>query len=366
MQDPANVTAPEVAEKNRILQALALRTHPFFPKIGPDGAAIADGLVAGALDPRSDPRLLHYYFDLYDWSGSNILGGISREKILMRFPGAPDLRAGEPLLVILSGTSLTGRLSLANLILFAFEQYSGSKPIVVPSAFDKLHSAENLKDLARRIIPRIAREEPSCHEEKLWSIYNREVKESGRGSSANYQVLFEGLALEIRSFCSRPIAVVASGKDSSDFWRVLYNTVRSLVTYILVITSRQAEASLCNVTMSGEGGNVAHIHAPALDLHAATRYAMQRLTEERTPDARTRDPIAPFTNESINSLYEPTGKSSREPIVWPIGWLRRTLGKALDEHLATLASNQSANSEHASLIDASAMRATRARLNSGG
>src|SRR5438105_1263054 len=104
--------------REMVLNKLKLRTHPFLPEIGPDGAPMPAYLVTKTLDPREDRRLLNYYFNVYDWRNSSLLGGLSRENGLQEFPRPDDLRHKGPILILVSGTGQTGRSSLVNLILY--------------------------------------------------------------------------------------------------------------------------------------------------------------------------------------------------------------------------------------------------------
>jgi hypothetical protein len=330
-----------VREMKEVLDTFHLRTPPFFPEIGPDGEPVDKNLVARALNPALDARLLHYYFDLYDWSESPMIGGISQVKAFDRFPEDIDLNQDGTMLVLLSGTSQTGRDSLANLILFAIEKKLDKKPFMVLAELDDLSREQNIKDLARLFISSLE-ESPSFSQEyirSLEAIYESEIKEVSVGSQTLFPVLFKRLSSKVKSRLKMPIVFMVKGeRQTFDFWRCLYNSTRSLADFIIVQTSQVADASTCRARLSNEGKNVAHIHAPLLDIYMAEQYIRARLAAER-PTGVTIPPtdgLIPFSRAALDVLYEPGADSNGRTPKWSIGWLRRTLLRAMEDHFDEL------------------------------
>src|SRR4051812_42239951 len=122
--------------KEYVLSQLGLRTQPFAPDVAPDGTPLATDPFATALTPNLDSRLVAYYFDLYDWKESTVFGGFSRQGLLNKFPNRSDLQEDGCLLVLISGTSQTGRGSLVNLILRKIEIARGKPPLTISVRFN--------------------------------------------------------------------------------------------------------------------------------------------------------------------------------------------------------------------------------------
>jgi hypothetical protein len=305
-------------------------------------------LVSKTLDPRKDRRLLNYYFNVYDWRYSSLVGRFSREDGLQEFPRPEDLPHKGPVLILISGTGQTGRSSLVNLVLYKIETLWESMPIIVETSLDGFDKAQNMKNMARLFIQTYALEEAAPTEEQLWKIYERETKEPSTGIDAHYTALFSSLRLVIKKFCNRPIVFLIMGADDYDLWACIYNSSIALAEYLIVETSKTADALTCHTLMTNKGKNVAHINALMLDSEAARQYLVDRLSSERPADlpADDKDDLMPFTEEALEILYKPGTSIDPEkaaPVRHPIGWLRETFRRVLKEHLDELSKIVEAN-----------------------
>ncbi|HLZ09528.1 MAG TPA: hypothetical protein VKT80_13115, partial [Chloroflexota bacterium] len=178
-----------------VLNRLGLRTNPFYPTIGPDDLPVPENLIAKALDPRQDSRLVKYYFDVYDWQGDSYFGGISTDQALKKFPRREDLPFEGPVLVLVSGTGQTGRGSLVNLIVHKIGVAEGRPPLTVDVTFDNVDKQANVKDMARRFIYVYRRDQKLSEADarELTDLYDREIKEAGSGTESYLTTLFTTL-----------------------------------------------------------------------------------------------------------------------------------------------------------------------------
>src|SRR5437868_832457 len=102
--------------REQVLQKLGLRTHPFMPDRDAAGKPLPEELWTGPLNPRQEPRLRHYYFDVYDWAATQLLvGPLDADGELSKFPKRDTLAGRGPALILISSKEgQTGRSSLAN------------------------------------------------------------------------------------------------------------------------------------------------------------------------------------------------------------------------------------------------------------
>lgn len=334
---------------NEILQkGWNLKTHPFCPTEYPDGAPIATEVFQGPLDSRKDTRLIRFYFDLYDWGAEEILGEISEQVILKRFPAAAQRLDPECLLFLISGAQRSGKHSLSNLILHKIE-YEHHEPVLefnVP--LDSTNAATTVKTVARAFIDEYVKHNNQPTEDTFWKIYDREIKEGDVGESSAYSNLFQRLKGKLPANFKRPIVPVVTGADHWDTWQLIYNSTKYLCDYIMVHTHRTDYANAAYVAMKNSK-SVAWVKAMDLGEDELHNYLISRLGKERLHQANHED-IHPFSKEAIRVLFARTRKKSRsgtrrrrrhkvgqeETVRREIGWINETLRRAMDEHIAVL------------------------------
>src|SRR6185369_7350082 len=104
-----------------------LRTNPFYPEVDSAGKAIPKRALERSLKPTVDKRVLPLYFEIYDWSSSDLVGPLSREKGLEKFPDVQTLPSDAPLLILVSGSGQSGLDSMGYLILHKIGLMSGNQ-----------------------------------------------------------------------------------------------------------------------------------------------------------------------------------------------------------------------------------------------
>jgi hypothetical protein len=324
-----------------------LRTDPFYPAVDAGGRSIPPEAIEQSLDPRVDERVVQYYFDVYDWTASHLIRELSRTDALRVFPTPRDLPRKSALMVLISGEMQTGQDSLANLLLHKIRRMGGQLPLVVDVELDGRDKARNVARVARRIITvfdldreplddaqRVEKERAVEKMEKEWERTRKE--EEGR-SDATYADLFATLRDLLVPFKRQVVIRVIAGGDH-DSWMRIYESAKSLCTYLLVMTSDPAFVKTCYDAMITQSRNVVWIRAVRLDRSRAEQYLMERLAAERLPgaDLDANEALLPFTSSGIDALYEPGPVPSREPLAYAIGWLRQTFSRALAERHAEL------------------------------
>src|SRR5262245_3691359 len=94
-----------------------LRNDPFYPEVGNDGQPLRKEAFESTLNPLIDERVRPLYFDVYDWTSSELLRDLTADRDIQVFPTPRTLRGNSALMVIVSGAMETGLDSLVNLIL---------------------------------------------------------------------------------------------------------------------------------------------------------------------------------------------------------------------------------------------------------
>lgn len=314
--------------RDAVLNKLKLRTQPFFPEIGPDNQPLNRASLQKALDPREDERIINYYYDVYDWSESTVVRGLTAPPVgLQSFPAIVD--PDRPLLVIVSGTRSSGRDSLINLILRRIQQLHGTKPRVLTISDLPRSTEPAVKDVANFFIASW----PPETQEALEKIFARFTKEKSTDTDVHYPALFYGLREAVKGDLTMPSILSITGTDSYDIWKSLYLSCRKLFDYIIVQTKSPRAANTCKMSMPDT--IVAHIQAQPLSKNGAFEYAKTRISFERREAAT--DDLEPFTKSGIDLLYEP-GRAAQpgEQATKTIGWLRETLRSALEKHVEKL------------------------------
>jgi len=323
--------------QNAVLKRLCLRTHPLAPDVGGDGQPLDPKLVERPLDPKVDGRLLSYYFDVYDWTSASQLGGFGAAEGLKSMPVRGDAPGAMPVLILVSGPSESGRSSLANLLVFEIAKACAAEPFVCPIAFDSYNQAECCLAMANAFIDRIELT-TEIDPAPLWKLYEREKGNPGSGPNSKYKQIFGSLALRVRPQLKRPVVffVDRSPIESYDLWACAYNSVADLADYIIIQTGRSAFARTCREQF-GDKSMAVHVESRPLTLALARAYLKGRVTAERGKAMPvTGNPLWPFSESALTALYEP-GTTRRDiEVQHPIGLLRRTLERAVNEQIAEL------------------------------
>jgi hypothetical protein len=349
-----------------------LRTHPFAPAVDETGAVIAYDVFGSPLDPQTDPRSLAYYFDVYDWSRFETAAGLGTlMDAAQSRPGTADLlrsSSAGPLMVLISGFDNSGRESLLNLLMRVLSiQHPGIVPIEVGLA--DVANDGNVLTVAQIFLYSYNLSPPAPPQAVLAASFDTVVKNPVIGPDTAYHSLFQ---IWRTSFHIRPapaFALVLRGNVNRDTWRVIYNSTSTLFSIFIVLTHREDYADGCFNALSREGRNVALVKAKFLDKARATVYVQWRLAQERISPA-PRDALSPFTNEALDALFEKGSRPDDRPITFPVGFVNKTLRRAMDDKLAQLAAKgRSASApgpqDQEVLIRAQEIRAARKTLNFG-
>jgi hypothetical protein len=342
-----------------------LRTHPFSPSVGADGLPLRDPFAL-PLDPSAEPRHIAYYYDLYDWSGSDQVGPLDPVEIVRSFPPPEELVNFGPLMTILAGTEHSGRESLRNLLIHKIEKLSGP-PIVIDLLLEGADRGQIVKQAAELFMLEYPKHSGKPTYERLQQAFQTMTKTKAAGQYSFYANLFQFWRGEIRIACNRPLVLNIAGVADYNTWRVLYNSTRALFSYLFVLTGDIASAKTCRETM--QGGNVAVIVAPPMGEAEAIKYVHFRMSKERTINIAS---IEPFTPAAISALYR-RGPTAVEDVRWQVSFLNRTMRRALDDHLMMLAGilhgrgslNRAVLSTQEIQIHAEAVRLAREALNMG-
>src|SRR4051812_47264312 len=194
-----------------------LRNDPFRPKCDATGAPLKEDAIEQTLDPQIDPRVVQYYFDVYEWNESQLIQGLSRKDALTVFAAPNDLPHKSALLVLISGAGLSGLDSLANLLLHKLNVATKQRPLVVEIKLDASDPATILKSVAQRFILTFKNDSDPVVNKKSIVDDMRDTlewltKEEG-GKKASYGVLFDSLAELLPS--KRPVVLrIREGGDN--------------------------------------------------------------------------------------------------------------------------------------------------------
>jgi len=356
-----------------------LRTDPFYPEVGRDGAPLRKEAFESSLNPLIDERVGPLYFDVYDWSSSALLCGLTAEGDIQVFPDSRTLRGNSALMVIVSGAMETGLDSLVNLILHKIHQKSKQPPIVVDVSLDGRDKARNVLSVARRIVAKFRLEAaaiPGGAEaaSQMATEYERIRKEEEGRPDAAYSDLFQTFR-DLLQPIARPIVVKIVEGGDNDSWVRIYEAAKSCCSSIIVMTADSLYAKTCYNAMIGR--NVAWIKAVALNEKRCAEFLAKRLAAERLVDrlAPLDEQLWPFTLAAIKELYRPGSAGAGDgELRHPVGWLRRTLYKAFRDHALAIGARyprlspaELAPVDPATItIGASEMSQVRAKMNAGG
>ncbi len=351
---------------NDVLSSIyQLRTHPFAPSLDIDGKPLRNPFVL-PLDPTADSRHTAYYYDLYDWSGSEQIGPLDPGQVVQSFPSPEDLVNFGSLLTILAGAEHSGRESLRNLLLHRIEQQS-TKPLIIKVKIEGGERSQIVKQVGELFMLEYQNQFEKPKFEELQQVFQTMTKSKITSQYSYYANMFQFWRDQIQADCNRPIVLSITGKPDYNTWRILYNSTRALFSYLFVLTGDAASAKTCRET--AQDGNVAVIVAPPLGENEALKYIRSRMSMERPSSISS---IEPFTAAAISALYQ-RGPTATEDVRWQIAFINRTMRRALDDHLNTLidilesrgALNRALLSQQEIEIDAAAVRRAREALNMG-
>jgi hypothetical protein len=325
-----------------------LRANPFDPAEDFHGTPFNPGFLLGSLDPQADPRSLGFYYDVYDWEFSKLVGGIDAAGALKRFPNATLLSAPKSLMALIWGTDDSGCESLQNLILHKIQKQHNQGPLIVRVHLESSNGAENVKFIARMFMRYYAREVALPTYEDLNRDYEMETAQQGAGRDSYFASLFQIWELDIRNKSgNRPIVLVLTGADQYEAWRVIYYSTAYLFNYIIVLTKDEQEARSCFLSLERAHKNVVLIRTRELPIEDAKAYLESRISKQRLAATGSGNAAEPFSVDALRSLYAPGSRSKelsglnadqgdRGAVAFSIGWLNKRFHRALQEHLSKL------------------------------
>lgn len=334
---------------SEILKRWQLRAHPFNPPmdakgqpyLDEQGAAVSRAFWQLPLNTQRDRRFIDFYFDFYDWNQSELIQHISKQTLFQKFPVLATLREPKSLLIVIQGSDGTGRESLRNLILHKIQEESGAGPVVIEVELDSFNHADNIKEIAQTFYDGYATssyQAPTRAE--LKDIYEEGKDSPNPGAETYYAGMFRRFNMKVRSVqkTSRIVLLLkgalATGGDSYDTWRVIYNSTSSLFQYIIVMTTDEEEANSAHEIFRRDNKNVTVIKARELWLDDARSYLQTRLDQERT--APVNDRLSPFTEEALTVLFShgsAVANQVGQARPFNIEMLNRTFLCAVDYHL---------------------------------
>jgi len=346
-----------------------LRTHPFRPETDADGNPIDPNVWNSPLDPIKEPRVIPFYHDVYDWRKSSLISEILPQDLFRHFPTKAEIESTGSLIVMITGNEHTGRESLQNLILRKIKDQYNERPIVVKVTL-VMNLLESLKRIRTLFGFTYSKEEKRPTNKSLNAAVKTAANIDGELSADAYATLFQMWKDLISFECARPLVLLVTGADDFDLWRQVYNSVSALFGFIVVVTKSEVRAETTDLLLRQNQRNSAVIKARPLTADAAKTYVLAKLASQRI--GQTNEPLAPFAADVITALYEP-GASAKpgEAVRWEVGRLNKTLARVLDDHLGILGAQESAGinvkalPQEQLLIDATALRVARQRMNDG-
>jgi hypothetical protein len=306
---------------NEAIAALGLKTNPFSPERVEDGNTVRFDFTAGPLSPEGNPSHLQYYFDIYKWSDSQLVGNIGADGRLRAFPD----QVGRPgMIIVISGFSGTGRTSLINLMRYEIRKRANPAPLVIEYSIqitgDRIQDARNF---ATRIIGTVAKATASDKRKEVKNLSKKmqatfaDWKENATPQNANTDFLFQGLALDLED--ALPGAQIVFSLDATDYmntpdtWRPTCTMLRHLSNYIILSLSNRDHAIYLLHSLT-KNAPVVWVDAPRVDASTAKRFLANRLASERNAQALPGQDLFPFTDEAIEALFAPTAGGDPVPL----------------------------------------------------
>jgi hypothetical protein len=312
---------------NPAIQRLGLKMDPFLPD------EIDPKKFEKALDPHDDPRLLNYYFDVYHWSDSGLVGELDPPVGLRNFPSPDEMN--QPLLLIVSGTEDTGRRSLVNLLRHEIKALSPNA-YEVESFLGSRDAVAHVENIALSFISSWEQTKKPHTREELSAQYSLFTAKTSVGNGAHYPNLFARFRQATDTCGIDPVVVIVRKGDHYDVWASIYQSLAPLAKYVIVETTKPDHARTCYEQISKEGGSVALMDARRLDLSSARRYVAARLKAERAQASD--DELWPFSDKSLAVLFKPGVQPQDGGVRWPIGSLRGMLRATFESHVSWMTS----------------------------
>lgn len=313
-----------------VLQRLGLHTDPFVPDLV-DGQNIDPMLFDRALDPRVQPLLLKYYYDVYHWSDSGLVGNLVPGRGLGNFP-APDA-VDDSLLILVAGTEDTGRASLLNLIRHEIRRTSPAM-YEVESENDSRDQVDQVVTIAENFITEWSETKKGHAKKDLLDHFKLLTARPSAGTKTHYPGLFRQLRKSADACGISPVVVLVRKADDHDVWSVIYYSLAPLAKYVIVETTKSDQARACYDQITKDSGNVALIDARRLDVDTARCYLAARLQSERINPAA--NALWPFSDKALAAIYKPGSQPQAGGVKWPIGSLRGMLRATFRDHLQSL------------------------------
>jgi hypothetical protein len=318
-----------------------LKSHPF-------GDA-----YKGPLDPRVDPATVANYVDVYRWEKSPLLQRISGNQLLEVFPDDKTIDAAGSMMVLIAGDNQTGKESLRNLILHKLQRdgaAANAEPIVTELELQEGDRAESIRQIATMFA--YTYEGAGLAAPKRPDLEQILDKATGRRAAtdkAYYADVFQLWRQLIKRHCTRPLVLSVGGVYLYNTLQVIYNSTRHLFKFIVVVTDSPSDAETCRKLLADEKRTVVLIESGKLARGEVESYVRQRLNAERRADAGfAADSLFPFSVSALDALFArgPT-LAEKETVRWHLDFVNSTLRRAIDDHVATLATQMAGRSSNA-------------------
>lgn len=245
-----------------------LRTDPFYPDIDSSGNPIPPAALNKSLNPLVDDRVVPLYFDVYDWTASDLVRDLSKQHALGTFP-TPRTLPGTGLLVLISGSRETGLDSLANLVLHKIKLTAGGQALlVVDVELEGRDKVRSVAAVARRIINRVEFGQPQITDgekiaRRMEAQYDRVNKEQEGRKDATYSELFQTFR-DLLEPVDRTLVIKITKGGYHDSWVRIHDSTKSCCSYVIVMTPDFPYAKTCYDAMIGSSLNVAWVQAKPL------------------------------------------------------------------------------------------------------
>lgn len=353
-----------------------LASDPFYPETLADGSALAPDAWESDLKPALDPKVLRLFFDIYDWNDSPLVKGLSKQSGIANFPDKRTLPSDAPLMVLISGPSHSGLDSLANLVSFKVAEKTGRPLLETCVALEGRDAARNVLLVANVLIddveynPSIAG--AADFAKLMLDRLQRGITAAAGRADASYSDVFRAFDKILEPAKRSVVIRIVSGGDH-DSWARIYSAAKELADCVIVTTPDSAFAKTCYDAMNTSKQNVTWIKAKPLDLHVTRMFVEERLGFVRMPGAPGGNQrFAPFTDAALEVLFQPGTNRLDAVITHPVGWVRKTLHRALEDQLAQIQVKVNGSlpavpghPEFPFLVDSARVIAARNRLNQG-
>jgi hypothetical protein len=320
-----------------------LRTHPFSPSCDPLGRDLTFD-ASRSLDPSDHDRLLHLYFDIYNWDQSKNICQLSPTTGLSKFPNLENLvRDNDTQVVIISGRDTSGVQSMVNLIKYKAKQSNGEPPLMF-SAPINIHHETSLGQMYAGWSQTIVQFFLDTYRftggnkenyDSLKEIFDEE-KESLEKNSSLYLNLPQRIINIFRyRHKKRPIVfMIDFNQDLSyEHWSKISEIVNKFVN-LLIITSRDPINASSFYSSMHKKIEVVHIETSMLNLNKTRKYITKRLELYRVN--KKPSGIVPFSEAALQRLFDETETTGNTQPTHTIGWLNKRMRMAIDKQIQIL------------------------------